>query len=109
MIIRSRAPLRLGLAGGCTDVSPYCDAYGGAVLNATINKFAYATLTPLSVPQIVIKCHDINEHHVFDNVEEFDIQDKQLVLIKAIHNRIRKEFDIKSLYIINWKPMWMLR
>ncbi|WP_040299524.1 GHMP family kinase ATP-binding protein, partial [Arcticibacter svalbardensis] len=95
MIIRSRAPLRLGLAGGGTDVSAYSDQYGGAILNATINKFAYATLMPLKLPQIVIKCHDINEHHIYDSVEEFDLSDNKLVLIKAIHNRIRREFNIK--------------
>ena len=44
MIVRARAPLRLGLAGGGTDVAPYCDLHGGFVMNAAIDKHAHATI-----------------------------------------------------------------
>jgi len=47
LILRSKAPLRISFAGGGTDVSPYPEQKGGAVLNCTIDKFAYATLEAL--------------------------------------------------------------
>lgn len=42
--IRSRAPIRIDFAGGWTDVPPFSEREGGAVVNASINRYTYATL-----------------------------------------------------------------
>ena len=62
MIIRSKAPLRLGLAGGGTDVPPYSDLYGGATLNATISMYAYASIMPLDSGKIIFRSIDRAEY-----------------------------------------------
>lgn len=40
-----RAPTRIDLGGGWTDVPPYCDEQGGFVCNVAIRRYATATLT----------------------------------------------------------------
>ncbi len=96
MIIRSKAPLRLGLAGGGTDVAPYSDLYGGAILNATISMYAYATIKPLNNGKIILHAIDKDEIYEFDSVEELFINN-ELDLHKGVYNRIVKDFTKKSL------------
>jgi len=91
MIIRSRAPLRLGLAGGGTDVSPYSDIYGGAVLNATISMYAYATIEPRDDGKIIFNSIDRGERIECDAKERLDV-DGQLDLLKGVYNRIVEDF-----------------
>jgi D-glycero-alpha-D-manno-heptose-7-phosphate kinase len=96
MIHRSRAPLRLGLAGGGTDVSPYSDLYGGSILNATISMYAYASITPRNDGKIRIIAYDRNEQYEFDSAEALPING-QLDLSKGVYNRIVKEFNTGAL------------
>ena len=91
MIIRSKAPLRLGLAGGGSDVSPYSDLYGGLILNATINLYAHCTITETSDRKIVIEATDINQRQVFDTAPQLPI-DGTVDLHKGVYNRIMRDF-----------------
>lgn len=96
MIIRSRAPLRIGLAGGGTDVSPYSDMYGGAILNATVSMYAYATIEPRDDNKIVLNSIDKGEYYELNSEEVLAI-DGKLDLLKGIYNRIVKDFSHEKL------------
>lgn len=93
MIYRSRAPLRIGLAGGGTDVSPYSDLFGGAILNATINLFAHASIEPIDENVIVIQALDRHEEQRFEWNHELPINGK-LDLLKGVYNRIQKDYGV---------------
>lgn len=94
MIYRSRAPLRIGLAGGGTDVSPYSDEFGGAILNATISHFAHAVLEPLESGGIIINAMDRGETEQYDKLDDGLPINGMLDLHKGIINRIQKDYGI---------------
>lgn len=93
MIYRSKAPLRIGLAGGGTDVSPYSDQYGGAILNATVSLFAYANIEPIEENAIIITALDRKEEQRFEWAPTLPI-DGKLDLLKGVYNRIHKDFGV---------------
>ena len=58
MIVRSKAPLRISFGGGGTDIPPYTEERGGAVLSTTIDKYAYCTLVQRQDDSINLKSRD---------------------------------------------------
>jgi len=95
MIIRSKAPLRLGLAGGGSDVSPYSDIYGGLILNATINLYAYCTIEETRDNNIVLNSYDSNCFKRYPSTKRLEI-DGEASLIKGVYNRIIKDYDLDA-------------
>ena len=93
MIYRSRAPLRIGLAGGGTDVSPYSDEFGGAILNTTISKYALASIEPIEENGIILQALDRKEEQRFEWSSELPINGT-LDLLKGVYNRIQKDYGL---------------
>lgn len=92
MIIRARAPLRLGLAGGGTDVSPYCDIHGGYVLNATIDRYAYAVIQILEEPIVRFVATDQRSEKVKTATAPLELNG-HLDLHKAVYNHMIEHYN----------------
>ncbi|MHA1340310.1 MAG: GHMP family kinase ATP-binding protein [Promethearchaeota archaeon] len=91
MIIRSKAPCRLEFAGGGTDVPPYCDEYGGIILNTTINQYAYCTITPRDDKEFHIKSLDYGIIAKYSSNEDLEFNG-ELDLVKAVI-RVMNQYD----------------
>ena len=96
MLIRSKAPLRLGLAGGGTDIANYYNRYGGFVLNATVDMYAYCTIEPTDNGKIEFIAADINKKEKYDSAESLP-RSPALPLHTGIYNRIVSDYCNKAL------------
>ena len=87
--------MRLGLAGGGTDVAPYSDIYGGLVLNATINLYAYCTIEELPTPEIIIEAYDADCIQTLPLKPQLEIDGKG-ILVKGVYNRLVRDYGIST-------------
>lgn len=92
-VYRSRAPLRLGLAGGGTDVSPFSDEYGGYVLNATVALYSQAILQPTKLKKIEFIAADLQQAVEMESSIELP-ETGNLLLHKGIYNSLMRRFNI---------------
>jgi len=90
--IRARAPLRLGLAGGGTDVSPFCDLHGGLVLNATIDRYAYAVIKTLDTAVVRFNATDQERGCELPLAARYPL-DGELNLHRAVYNTIVEKYN----------------
>jgi len=82
---RARAPLRIGLAGGGTDVDPYASNKGGIVFNTTINRYAYCTITPTDDHNMSIHSTDYGKYEAYLDGGPLPL-DGNMDLIKVVTN-----------------------
>jgi D-glycero-alpha-D-manno-heptose-7-phosphate kinase len=92
---RARAPLRISFGGGGTDVSPYTEQHGGAVLSAAINRFASATVRVVDTGRISITSID------YDRTIEYGLTapavvDSQLALAQGVVDHFRKRCHLEK-------------
>lgn len=91
-IVRGRAPLRLGLGGGGTDVDPYSAEYGGRILNATIDRYAYAFAEAGCGEHIAFESPDRDRSGEADIAELRCLED-DFPLHVAVYRRVMAEFN----------------
>ena len=93
LVAHARAPLRLGLAGGGTDVAPYSDLFGGQVLNATIGLFTHCHLRLLKDSKTSLFVADDFGIQETLPVQPSYAAEGRFALHKAVYNRIVRDFN----------------
>ncbi len=94
--IRARAPLRLGFAGGGTDIEAFCNLNTGYILNATIGIYAYTIIKITDKKVVRLVSADLNEKAEKTNDGIFLIDD-YLPIHKAVYNHMIVNYNNSKL------------
>jgi D-glycero-alpha-D-manno-heptose-7-phosphate kinase len=94
VVIEAKAPLRIGFAGGGTDVDPYASQKGGLVFNTTIDKYAYCTIIPNGTNIMSVQSPDYGEYRSrLDNGPLPYDGDMDLMKVVVNHFEVTAGFD----------------
>lgn len=100
--VRSRAPLRVGFAGGGTDLSPFCDSHGGQVMNATVRLYAYAHISPRTDGSVCFESAELNDHYSSKALSKLPVSQGTMLLC-GVYNRIVSDFNKGAPLAVNVK------
>ncbi|HTW07516.1 MAG TPA: hypothetical protein VME46_08400 [Acidimicrobiales bacterium] len=89
-VVRARTPLRISFAGGGTDVPPFPETEGGAVLSATIDRYILGSLSAHAKSHVSIESRDYGISVELEPESGFQ-PDGKLDLVKAALRRVWRE------------------
>lgn len=93
-VVRARAPLRIGLGGGGTDVAPYSETFGGVVLNAAIDLYANVTIEKRN--DGIVELHAADRGAAWSGPAALPLPEDSggdLKLLRGVYNRMCADFN----------------
>lgn len=94
MRVKARAPLRVGLAGGGTDLESYYSNYDGLILNCTIDKYANVELEETTKSYSEISMLDLDEKIEISLIDLMYEKSNKFCLAIAVYKYFIEEFNV---------------
>ncbi len=89
-----RSPARISFGGGGTDLPAYYEAFGGAVLSATINKYFYAIVSRRADKRVQIISSDLQTCSSWENIKEISAKGHMLEIPLAVLQELDREVAV---------------
>ena len=102
-IIRARAPARLSIAGGGTDITNYFFDKGGTGISLTISKYCNVHLIKRNDNKIIIVSNDFKKKEIIKNFNEIKYNGT-LDVIKASIKLLKPDFGFEIYIETDYKP-----